>query len=858
MKKIFLFLVASLIIILAACNSTEEKETYTITWEVEGKIVETDENVEAGTMPHYDGATPTKDATAEYTYSFKEWSPALYVVDKDQKYVAVFTETEIVDEKEEYTVSFDSQGGSAIASQKVEEGKLAVKPTNPTLSGHVFKYWSTSKNGNEYNFSTPITANITLYAVWEEEEAKPAKLQAPVLVLENGVLSWEEIPNATDYLFYAKYVELNDEQEGLLSELGISSNEIQISSIVGDLEGNFIFKLKAIGDGELYLDSDFSNEITYIQEAIEPQPTKLARPTIELDGKVISWSEEPNASLYELHIGDEVLDIKTNEYDLTNILAELPEADEYEIYVIAKGNGELYLDSDPSITLIYNVQKYEVKFNVLEGSEPIESQIVNEYKLAEEPKAPELEGYSFVCWCIDSELLEAFDFETPITKNITLYPKYNQTIDVVGYLKSLTGMMKVNPYSYIPETMQPGYEPNLVKLADVEYDFSDFVNISDINYGGFGEQWNMVISNINQSQVFFNVLTTIDSVTSASIVAFQNYIDSNPADSNNYEFKYGTYDVTIKYENDTLFYVLGFTTDIPLLGEQTIEIMNIYNVLNKEVTGRIQIGDANAIAYTIGQNSFTFGYKYLGVGTAYFEISIDEYSNISGHIYEFLSAGDIDTIISSCADFYTIDDRLYTVGNKASGMIAFTGTIVEMYDITTGKLMSYEVNESLSKINYDTLWFNLSDIEGIDNIKVIEGSSDENKSNPHTVYINNSSEQFKVKNVGGISAQMLSRRYDIEMRTQYFYYLNEEDEYEAIEVQIPMLFVQEAQYEDLISDVEEENDITISLSTNITLNVEDLISNYDILVPIFNENKENVTAEAIEEFIGQKYSDMFA
>ena len=148
MKKIFLFLVASLIIILAACNSTEEKETYTITWEVEGKIVETDENVEAGTMPHYDGATPTKDATAEYTYSFKEWSPALYVVDKDQKYVAVFTETEIVDEKEEYTVSFDSQGGSAVASQKVEEGKLAVKPTNPKLSGHVFKYWSPSTNGN--------------------------------------------------------------------------------------------------------------------------------------------------------------------------------------------------------------------------------------------------------------------------------------------------------------------------------------------------------------------------------------------------------------------------------------------------------------------------------------------------------------------------------------------------------------------------------------------------------------------------------------------------------------------------------------------------------------------------------------
>ena len=50
----------------------------------------------------------------------------------------------------------------------------------------------------------------------------------------------------------------------------------------------------------------------------------------------------------------------------------------------------------------------------------------------------------------------------------------------------------------------------------------------------------------------------------------------------------------------------------------------------------------------------------------------------------------------------------------------------------------------------------------------------------------------------------------------------------------------------------------VVISNNEVNNFIKELSNYDILIPIFNENKENVTAEAIEEFIGQKYSDMFA
>ena len=67
-----------------------------------------------------------------------------------------------------YTVKFNSNGGSAVASQSVAYGSKAVKPTNPTKSGYVFKGWTLS--GTLYDFDTPVSSNVTLYASWEIKE----------------------------------------------------------------------------------------------------------------------------------------------------------------------------------------------------------------------------------------------------------------------------------------------------------------------------------------------------------------------------------------------------------------------------------------------------------------------------------------------------------------------------------------------------------------------------------------------------------------------------------------------------------------------------------------------------------------
>lgn len=62
-----------------------------------------------------------------------------------------------------YTVSFDSNGGSReYASQTVKKNNTAYNPGTTTKSGYTFIGWYL--NGSKYDFSTPVTSNITLTA----------------------------------------------------------------------------------------------------------------------------------------------------------------------------------------------------------------------------------------------------------------------------------------------------------------------------------------------------------------------------------------------------------------------------------------------------------------------------------------------------------------------------------------------------------------------------------------------------------------------------------------------------------------------------------------------------------------------
>ncbi|HEX5086861.1 MAG TPA: InlB B-repeat-containing protein, partial [Nocardioides sp.] len=69
--------------------------------------------------------------------------------------------------KQVYTVSFDSSGGSSVASQSVAYQELAAQPSAPTRTGHDFVGWFAG--GEAYDFGTPVTGAMTLTAHWAKQ-----------------------------------------------------------------------------------------------------------------------------------------------------------------------------------------------------------------------------------------------------------------------------------------------------------------------------------------------------------------------------------------------------------------------------------------------------------------------------------------------------------------------------------------------------------------------------------------------------------------------------------------------------------------------------------------------------------------
>ena len=89
--------------------------------------------------------------------------------------------SQVTPAKKNFTVNFYSNGGTAVASQTVEEGKKATKPTDPTRTGSVNTYtfagWYTDVALTQaFSFDTAPTGDVTLYAKWTSTLVEAKKI----------------------------------------------------------------------------------------------------------------------------------------------------------------------------------------------------------------------------------------------------------------------------------------------------------------------------------------------------------------------------------------------------------------------------------------------------------------------------------------------------------------------------------------------------------------------------------------------------------------------------------------------------------------------------------------------------------
>ncbi|MGC5773472.1 S-layer homology domain-containing protein [Paenibacillus pabuli] len=97
-------------------------------------------------------------------------------------------------------------------------------------------------------------------------------------------------------------------------------------------------------------------------------------------------------------------------------------------------------DNDVTLYAQWQPLYVNISFESNGGTEVI-SQKVNYNSSAIIPDAPEKEGYSFFGWYQDSQLQQAFDFTTNLTKDITLYAKWKSSTATLSSLAVSSGQL---------------------------------------------------------------------------------------------------------------------------------------------------------------------------------------------------------------------------------------------------------------------------------------------------------------------------------------------------------------------------------------------------------------------------------
>ena len=148
------------------------ERTFTVTWlGADGAVLETDTNVAYGATPSFDSAEPTKEADAQYTYTFAGWTPEIGPVTQDVTYTARFDAV-----LRSFTVRFDPCGGTTeTETLAVLYGEAIGELPVPTREGGwVFMGWYTEPaasylaagQGTEVTAETVIKEDTTVYAHW--------------------------------------------------------------------------------------------------------------------------------------------------------------------------------------------------------------------------------------------------------------------------------------------------------------------------------------------------------------------------------------------------------------------------------------------------------------------------------------------------------------------------------------------------------------------------------------------------------------------------------------------------------------------------------------------------------------------
>src|SRR5690554_6920509 len=365
----------------------------------------------------------------------------------------------------EFTINFDSNGGSEVSSIKTDGKSSITLPNDPIKDGYSFAgwYWDNSTFRDLFTVNSllerGISGNLTVYAKWNEEDTPIGAIKVtfnsmggsevnPQYVQKDNTIA---IPNTSKvgYTLEGWYTSLNNGQT--FDEKWSFTNNKVTTDIT-------LYAKWIINQYTITFNSNKGSSVSSITQDYDTLVTAPNNPT-KLGYTFSGWSQP--------------VPIKMPAEDVT-LIAE------------------------------WSINQYTITFNSNGGS-PVTAITQDYATTVSKPTDPTKVGYTFAGWYSDSNLSTAYTFTTMPAQNITLYAKwvplaYNINYELADGLNHLS-----NPSSYTIETntiilsapTKEGY------TFEGWYSDSNFTNyVSEITIGSIGNltlyaKWNINSYNIN-------------------------------------------------------------------------------------------------------------------------------------------------------------------------------------------------------------------------------------------------------------------------------------------------------------------------------------------------------------------------
>ena len=163
--------------------------------------METDNNVPYGTTPTYNSATPTKAATAQYTYTFNGWTPAISNVEGDVIYTATFSST-----VNSYTITWKLDG-ETVRTETLEYGAMpnyGADPTKESTAQYHFSFagWSPTPYSVDKDqiYEGTFDATVRKYTItWKDADG--SDLDPATTSVQFGLSPTHTAPTKADCTF---------------------------------------------------------------------------------------------------------------------------------------------------------------------------------------------------------------------------------------------------------------------------------------------------------------------------------------------------------------------------------------------------------------------------------------------------------------------------------------------------------------------------------------------------------------------------------------------------------------------------------------------------------------------------------